>query len=168
MKRRLTFAGVETVLTELENRLYKNAFALESETDLTKQIILDYLYDIQKTIREKHNGLFIYLVNNLIEKVELFGLFFATLDVRQDSGIHARIFEEVVENSNILPENYASLSEDEKIETLLNIKQKIEPDIFEDELTKDTLKNIAAVKKIQRKTAKKAVIATSSATRKPL
>ncbi len=149
LKRRLTFAGVETVLAELENKLYKNAFVLDQETDLTKQTILDYLYDIQNTLREKHNSLFIYLINNLIEKVELFGLFFATLDIRQDSGIHAKIFEEIAAQTDVLPENYASLSNTEKIEILLNIKQKIDAEIFTDELTKDTLKNIEAVKKIQ-------------------
>ncbi len=149
LKRRLTFAGVESVLAELESRIYKNAFIIEPESDLTKEIILEYLYEIQTTLREKHNSLFIRLIDNLIEKVELFGLFFATLDVRQDSSIHERIYEDIAEFTDILPKNYASLSENEKIELLLNIQQKADAEIFEDELTKDTLRNIEAIKQIQ-------------------
>ncbi len=147
LKRRLTFTGVDTALAQIEDQLYQNAFQSEFD-NLTKGEILENLQKIRATIIEKHNGLFVHLVENLIEKVETFGLYFAALDVRQDSGIHRQVLENIAAKGH-LPENYATLSNDEKIETLLNVKQTANSEDFTDELTKDTLQNIAAIKQIQ-------------------
>lgn len=147
LKRRLTFTGVDTALAELESKLYQNAFQAEFD-NLTKEKMLEDLRKIRETIIERHNGLFVHLVENLIEKVETFGLYFAALDIRQDSGVHRQVLEDIA-SKGFLPENYATLSDAEKIETLLNIKQAVNTELFTDELTKDTLQNIAAIKRIQ-------------------
>ena len=148
LKRRLTFTGVDVMLAELENRLYQNAFQTEYD-DLSKDEILERLNKIRQTITDKHNGLFVHSVDNLIEKTETFGLHFAALDIRQDSGVHAKVLEEVFDK-NFPDADYAALSDAEKITLLLNINTKIEPENFADELTKDTLQNVSAVKDIQK------------------
>ena len=155
IKRRLTFSGVESLLNELDAELYKNAFQAEESPDLTEAKILKYLIEIRRVIIEKHDGLFVHLVEDLIYKTRLFGLHFATLDIRQDSGVHENIYEQIVENTDILPENYATLSVNEKIETLLNIEKTADAEIFADELTADTLRNIGAIKKIQKQNGEK-------------
>lgn len=147
LKRRLTFTGVDAILSELEQKLYQNAFQAEFN-DLTKAKILAYLENIREMILSKHNGLFVHLVENLIEKVETFGLFFAALDIRQDSGVHAKVLEEAAAKG-FLPENYAALSDPEKIETLLAIGAEIGAETLADELARDTLENIRAIKRIQ-------------------
>ena len=147
LKRRLTFTGVDRMLSDLENRLYQNAFQTEFD-DLTKAEIIESLEAIRVNIIEKHHGLFVQLVENLIEKVEIFGLFFAALDIRQDSGVHARILEEIF-RENFPDTNYAAVSAAEKIEILLNVATEIAPPDSADELLKDTLENIRAVKEIQ-------------------
>lgn len=147
LKRRLTFTQVDTALSELENRLYRNAF-LDEFDDLSQEKILEILQSIRGVILEKHNGLFIHLVENLIEKVEIFGMFFAALDVRQDSGIHAKILEESAEKK-LLPENYTSLSDAEKIDILLNIETEIDAEALTDEIARDTVRNIKIIKQIQ-------------------
>lgn len=148
LKRRLTFEGVEAAVAELEMKIYDDAFSTE-KNDLTKDQILKSLESILETINTKHDGLFAYLIENLIQKVEIFGMFFASLDIRQDSGIHKNILEDVVNKTDALPKNYAELSDGEKIEKLLNIETKIDAEILSDDLHKDTLQNIAAVKVIQ-------------------
>ncbi len=119
LKRRLTFTGVDTLLAELEKKLYENAFQSEFD-DLTKEKILANLHEIRQMLLEKHNGLFVHLVENLIEKVNIFGLFFAALDVRQDSGVHARVLEDI-SAKGFLPENYHALSDARKSETIVQI-----------------------------------------------
>ncbi len=148
LKRRLTFEGVETVLSELEAKIYATLFRLRKMI-CHKAEILNYLENILETINTKHNGLFAHLVENLINKVEIFGVYFASLDIRQDSGVHENILEEVSNKTDVLPENYSTLSDTEKIEKLLNINSAIDAQNLSDELYKDTLKNIAAVKNIQ-------------------
>lgn len=150
LQRRLTFSGVETPLAELEQKLYKDAFQTVENSLLTKREILDSLANIRKTLLEKHRGLFRHLLEDLIYKVELFGLHLASLDIRQDSSIHQNIFEQIADKTDILPDDFAELSEDEKIEILLNIETPIDEEIFEDELIKDTFKNIKAIKQIQK------------------
>ncbi|MCD9185750.1 MAG: phosphoenolpyruvate carboxylase [Pyrinomonadaceae bacterium] len=150
LKRRLTFTGVDALLAELENKLYKEAFS-SGRNDLTKDEILGYLYQIRAMLIEKHNSLFVHLLDNLLEKVNTFGLYFASLDIRQDSSVHAKVLSEVASRTDALPKNYDELTEPEKIESLLKITKKIDTEIFTDELTKDTLQNIGTIKKIQTK-----------------
>jgi phosphoenolpyruvate carboxylase len=49
------------------------------------------------------------------------------------------------------PENYYDLTEDEKFEGLSNVKGNIDPNDFENEITKSTIESIQAIKVIQEK-----------------
>ena len=151
LKRRLTFAGVEIVLAELEAKLRNEIYNSGQNTNLTETEILAALREIRQMLIERHNGLFVSLVDNLIYKVESFGLYFAALDIRQDSSAHEQILEQIARETGALPENYPALSEDEKISALLDIKKTADAEKFDDDLTADTIKTIAAVKNIQRK-----------------
>lgn len=148
LKRRLTFTGVDALVAELEQKLYAEAFSA-AQNNLTKDEILSYLHRIRALLVEKHNGLFLHLVENLVEKVNIFGLYFAALDVRQDSGVHGKVLADAAAQTDALPKNYNELTDAEKIAALLRIGKKIDPQIFADELSKDTLRNIAAIKRIQ-------------------
>lgn len=150
LKRRLTFAGVETILSRLEQKLYQSIYTKNQTSDLSAREILCFLEEIRQMLREKHGGLFLGLVSDLIYKVETFGLFFAALDIRQEASIHGRVLEEIAAKTDSLPKNYASLDEAEKINSLVGVSHSIEADSLDDELAKDTLKTIAAVKTIQR------------------
>lgn len=156
LKRRLTFVGVESVLAELEQRLYQNILLAENVAPLTKDEILEFLSKIYETLINNHNGLFVHLVENLIAKVEIFGLYFASLDIRQESTTHGNILAHIAENTDGLPKNYAAFSDDEKIDALLKITKPISADSLTDELAKDTIKTVEAVGKIQTENGEKA------------
>ena len=148
LKRRLTFKGIDTILADLEAKLYKNIFIPGERTALSKEEILQSLFEIREIVVHQHNGLFLHLLDNFINKVEVFGLHFASLDIRQDSSIHDIAIEAIVEKENILPKNYAELSEAEKISLLTTINKKANVDLYED-LAKDTLQAIEVIKTIQ-------------------
>jgi len=151
LKRRLTFKGVDTVLTELEQKLYDNIFIPEGKTELQRHEILDPLVQIKEIIVYQHNSLFVDLVDNLIGKVMVFGLHFATLDVRQESTVHGAVLAAIAEREQLLPENYASLPDAEKAALLTAIGgAAAKPELYEDALVRDTLETVAAVKEIQR------------------
>jgi phosphoenolpyruvate carboxylase len=150
LKRRLTFAGVDAVLLELEQKLYQNIFGSNQTANLNESEIRDSLDQIRQTLIAEHGGLFVGLVNNLIHKVESFGLFFASLDVRQEASEHEKVLRQVAAKTDSLPKNYESFDENEKINALLAVNQTIEADVLDDDLAKDTLKTIAAIKTIQR------------------
>ena len=73
---------------------------------------------IKEILIYQHNGLFLHLIDNLINKVHVFGLHFASLDIRQDSSIHEIVLQAIASGDKVLPGNYTELSEGEKIDIL--------------------------------------------------
>jgi phosphoenolpyruvate carboxylase len=149
LKRRLTFDGVDVLLTELENKLYSNLFIPGYKTTLGKQEILDTLLQVKEILIHQHNGLFLHLVTNLINKIEVFGMHFASLDIRQESSIHGMLLDAIAANEQVLPAKYPSLSDDEKINVLAAIKGKSDAGLLTDPVHQDTLNTIAAIRDIQ-------------------
>ncbi len=150
LKRRLTFDGVDVLLSDLENKLYSNLFIPGYKTTLTKDEILDTLLKVKDIIIHQHNGLFVHLVSNLINKIEVFGMHFASLDIRQESSVHGKLLEQLAANGNGLPVHYASFNDAEKINALVAVSETANPDLVDDPVFRDTLKVTAAIRDIQR------------------
>lgn len=149
LRRRLTFKGVVKPLADLEKMLYPNVFIPGHKSQVTVSDILGPLQQIRQTLKTEHNGLFISLVENLINKVEVFGLHFASLDVRQDSSVHSQMWKAIGAIPGILPEGYARLSDSEKAGVLTGISNTLAPDQLSDGVQRDTLQAIQAIAHIQ-------------------
>ncbi|MEO7768302.1 MAG: phosphoenolpyruvate carboxylase, partial [Ferruginibacter sp.] len=149
LRRRLTFDGVDSILIELEKDMYNNIFIPGQRTHLNKQDILGSLNKIKEILIYKHNSLFLHLIDSLINKVNVFGLHFASLDIRQESTIHTGVLACVAAKPGFLPEGYTDHSTEEKINALINIKIPVNEEIFENELATDTIATIKAMKTIQ-------------------
>jgi phosphoenolpyruvate carboxylase len=149
MKRRLTFEGVDSILNDLERDLYNNIFIPGQRTEISKEGILDSLNKIRELIVYKHNNLFLHLVDNLINKLNIFGLHFASLDIRQESTVHGNVLDLVATTTDALPPNYAALSTDEKIAALTNITAGIDILKTDNAVFADTIDSIKAIKTIQ-------------------
>ncbi|MDE3250101.1 MAG: phosphoenolpyruvate carboxylase [Bacteroidota bacterium] len=149
LKRRLTFKGVESVLAELEKTLYNNIFVPGHRTALKKKDILDPLMQIREVIIYQHNGLFLDLLDSLIGKVSVFGLHFASLDIRQESSVHGKLLNIVAAKTEALPANYPQLPESEKINALLSIETTVDPAIADDPVLRDSLESTGAIREIQ-------------------
>lgn len=149
LKRRLTFAGVDTLLSELEQKLYSNLFIPGLKTSLTREEILQTLEQIRQIIIMQHNGLFLHTVNSLINKIEIFGLHFASLDIRQDSSVHSQVLEALSKKA-VLPAEYPSLDMEKKIEILSSVSVQAKPELLDDPIHRDTLESIACINTIQK------------------
>lgn len=148
LRRRLTFSGVEEIVQQLEKELYDTVFLSAKVVKLTKLHILNSLKKIIKILEERHGGLFKGMVSSLINKVEIFGLYFATLDIRQDSSVHTSIINEISLNHKAIGVGYSKLSQKEKIEQLVNLKASklLKSNV---PVSNDCIDVIKAVKKIQ-------------------
>lgn len=149
IRRRLTFDGVESILQELETEMYNNIFIPGQRTPMSKENIMSSLNKIKEILVYKHNSLFLHLIDNLINKVNVFGLHFASLDVRQESTIHGIVLAAIAAKTSALPAGYANLSADEKIVLLTEITATVNDEPFENELATDTVATIKAIKTIQ-------------------
>ena len=56
---------------------------------------------IREVLIYQNNGLFLNLVDNFISKMRIFGLHFATLDLRQESSVHEKVLKIIHEREEI-------------------------------------------------------------------
>lgn len=155
LKRKLTFYEVDILVAELENKLYRSVFYSKGDIFITLNEFKTQLNKIKIIIIERHQSLYLEDLEALLIKVNLFGFHFASLDIRQNSSIHNTVFEDVVDfylksNPTIFPKNYFQLSEEKKFEVLSNVKGNLDPNSFDNEITKSTLESIQAIQVIQK------------------
>ena len=98
---------------------------------------------------QDHNELFVGLIDNLLCKLQVFGLHFASLDVRQESSVHDLVLQAISKSNPDLLPGYAALEEGEKIKSLVSISGKIDNDDIENGVVNDTISCIKSIKKIQ-------------------
>lgn len=143
IKRRLTFKGVDVILNALEKQLYENIFIPGFHTALTKEGILEELQKVKDILIYQHNGLFVQLVNHLMNKVNIFGLHFVSLDIRQESSVHAEVWAELYK------EKYLALNTEQKIEFVTGKQNLFIAEDCKLPVSTDTLKTIQAIRSIQ-------------------
>ncbi|MDX1542335.1 MAG: phosphoenolpyruvate carboxylase [Christiangramia sp.] len=155
LKRSLTFRGVNELMGELEKGLYDSAISKTGEVKLPLEEFKYKLHEIKEILIRDHQSLFLDEVDDMLNKVNLFGYHFATLDIRQDAGIHQDVLNEVVEvtskGDKLLPADFGDLDNDKQIELLSNVQGKLDPEDFEEGMGKATISSIYAMQEIQEK-----------------
>ncbi|MCB0472476.1 MAG: phosphoenolpyruvate carboxylase, partial [Flavobacteriaceae bacterium] len=154
LRRKLTFRGVEDRMIQLENKLYESSIATDSPDTITLDEFRLEMLAIKDTIINEHQSLYLNEVDALLNKIHLFGYHFASLDIRQDSRAHDRVFNTMVDTlivngSPIFPKNYHSLTPKKQVEILSKVKGDVDPEIFEDDQVKKTLQTMQAIGVIQ-------------------
>ncbi len=157
LRRRLTFQGIESMVIEIERKIYNMAY-LRGEGYTTSLEIVDDLGAVRKKLLEEHDGLFVRLLDTFILKVRLFGFHFASLDIRQDSRKHDAVWKEIISHLSQQKKfsaytDFEKLSEANQIKELLSMK--VVPEAAE-EFAIETIKTIRAIAEIQRKNGESA------------
>jgi phosphoenolpyruvate carboxylase len=161
LRRRLTFKNVESKVISIEDRLYKSIFNENRIPRISLTELKNDLNEIKEILISEHNSLFLDELQDIIDKVKIFGYHFASLDIRQDSRIHSNVFNSIFKISQkkmnkLFPNTYNDFSEEKKIKVISKIKGDISPDLFEDDLANSTLSSIRAMKEIQLNNGEKA------------
>ncbi len=160
LRRRLTFKNIESIVIDLESRLYLSINNLNEIPQISLKELKKQLYNIREILISEHKSLFLDQLDDLINKVNIFGYHFASLDIRQDSRIHNKAFESVFKIAQKMhitdfKKDYTKLSEIEKIKILSNLKGDIPLDSFNEDLVISTLGSIRAMKLIQKSNGEK-------------
>lgn len=151
LKRKLTFKGVVEMIQDLEERLYRSVFYSRGEIYITEQELRDGIEQIKKLIIEEHQGLYLEELNKLNFQLHNFGFYFASLDIRQNSSVHQKVFEALVSETSVLPKNYINFTEEQKISFLASMQETINPQSLTDEIARTTLESIEVMQTIQQK-----------------
>lgn len=145
LRRRLSFRGVSEILEKLSNELYLNIF--KNDKTISVSQILEYLDETIHILETQHNGLFKNLIEDYKDRVKIFGTHFATLDIRQDSRIHQKVIDDLVNKYS--DKDASTLKNSEKVEILMSGNIIANPNDFEEEITSETIKSVFNVKRIQ-------------------
>lgn len=149
LKRRLTFAGIYGILNDIEKQLHGEmsernpVYTLDAETFIAK------LDEIETILLEQNQGLFIDKLRSFRRKVTLFGFYFASLDIRQDSRVISRALDAVSEENPSFFTGLNNLSETEQVNKLLNISGSVGLPSIDDEVLLDTVGSFSLIDEIQ-------------------
>jgi phosphoenolpyruvate carboxylase len=153
LKRRLTFKGVDHIIAKAERRVYPMAYGGGSgEIYSHPDELLKDLFEAREVLIRDHKGLFLNLLDGFILKVRIFGFYFASMDIRQDSRKHAYVWEALLEklkSKNKSLKNFDKLSEEEKIDVLLSLDFKPSSMKFDDEFVTELIESINVIGQIQ-------------------
>jgi len=159
LRRKLSFKGVEDRVIHLEQELYN--IITNQPTELTLQFLQKELEEIKELIISEHQSLYLPEVISLLNKTHLFGFHFALLDIRQDSRVHNKVFNALVQDilekeQVLLPKNYYDLSEKEQVKILSKVKGSYDIYGLKDEDALKSLRTMMTIKTIQDTNGEKA------------
>ncbi|MFW5812141.1 MAG: phosphoenolpyruvate carboxylase, partial [Alkalispirochaetaceae bacterium] len=171
LRRRLTFIGVMEPLAVIYARMVATLApdnqpieqgGTPEQADPRRYVRAQEFFEDLKEIQEKlyadHNGLFVHLLEELMYKVRVFGFHFASMDLRQDSRIHGKVIEELLNYTappGVRPErSYTQLTNEERLEQIDKLRSTfpIKRDFLDDlpeGIARDTVESLIAARHIQ-------------------
>jgi phosphoenolpyruvate carboxylase len=152
LRRKLTFPGIDTIVIDMETKLYRSVYYSDGEIFVSQEELKAALHEIKRICISQHQSLYIDYINDIINKVTLFGFHFATLDIRQNSKIHEKVVASISEKLSKADNrflNYKDLSDAEKINLIANSDVVLRDFKFQEELSVKTLESIQTMKTIQ-------------------
>ena len=154
LRRRLTFQGIDTLIIDIERKIYNMAYA-RREGYASHGEILKELYVVREKLLQEHDGLFINILDSFILKVRLFGFHFASLDIRQDSRKHDAAWKVIMEKLHeqkkfISLDEFEELAEQDKIQRLLQLTVDPVFVAMHDDFTEEVVKTIQTIEEIQK------------------
>ncbi len=102
LKRRLTFANMWPLLDKIKFRLLKTQRSEITATDLLIEPYVqaeDFIRDLlqlRDILLKQHDGLFVDKLDDVITAARMFGFYFASIDIRQDSSVHVQVVARIL------------------------------------------------------------------------
>lgn len=150
LKRRLTFEGVYEPLDRLEKSIHDEFTEKQQRTGISLPDIFAVLDTVAKLLVDKYQSMYLEALQSFRRKLTLFGMHFASIDIRQDSRVIAHTLAAVAEKmTGVLPTDFACLSSDKQVDVLFHCNGQVDVEQFEDPVVRDTLLSFAVIRRIQ-------------------
>lgn len=154
LKRRLTFRGTEDWIAKAEMKINNTLYHPEKEQYQNCKELLADLQEARKILVQDHQELFLDDLDRFILKVRVFGFYFASIDIRQDSRKHGQVWEDILKNwSEKFPwfnlEEFRQADETTQMNRLLSTNYHLDENDFADSFVKETIRSFSAVAQIQ-------------------
>ncbi|NQV01888.1 MAG: phosphoenolpyruvate carboxylase, partial [Bacteroidia bacterium] len=140
LQHKLTFKEAENTLRDLRDKLYSTMF--DPDKSISYEEIINPLYTVREIVVNNFHSLYLKDLDNLIGKVNIFQIHFATLDIRQDHRVHKQVIEAILKKENLISESLDELGKDELIHILLHKNLRANVHSFKEEIIQDTIRTI--------------------------
>ncbi len=149
LQNKLTFREVQEPINKLRGNLYTAMF--DSSKDVGYEDIIGPLNQIRDALVHKYHNLYLKELDLFIDKVKIFKTHFATIDIRQDHSMHIKVMNAVLLKNGFIKADVNELSEAELIDILMHENIVLNANDYDEEIVKDTIKNISQLAHIQAK-----------------
>jgi phosphoenolpyruvate carboxylase len=150
LKRRLTFEGVYEQLDRLEKCIHDELTEKQNRAGISLTEIFAVLDSVENLLIDNFQSMYLDALQSFRRKLTLFGMHFASIDIRQDSRVIAQALDAVGEKMpGLLPANFNTMSSEQQIDALFDCKGQVDTDQFDDPLIRDTLQSFAVIRRIQ-------------------
>ena len=140
LRRRISFSGVYEDLMAIEKMVLR---CIRHQDEWDFKIFRSSLHKVLNDLHEQHDSIFVELVEELLDRVALFGSHFASIDVRQDSREIKRAFDAVADQLGL---NVPTTPEE-----LFDLDAKWDGTLTDDDRVDDTLQSFQVIREIQAK-----------------
>jgi len=149
LQHKLTFKEVQDPMDQLKNTLYSAMF--DASKNVAFEDIITPLLSIRESLTTKYHNLYLKELDTFIDKVRIFKTHFATIDIRQDHSMHVKVMNAVLTKHGFIKEDLSELSEDRLITILTQEKLSLDIADYDEDIVKDTIKNVLQLSSIQDK-----------------
>lgn len=175
LSRRLTFEAAHEAVIEILQKLQLTRRSADScdcspnehpssvQRYVSSEALIGDIRKLRALVEERHQGLFVENIDDLLIKVHLFGFYFASLDVRQNSSVFSATLHELIEQGVFdskldaaqRSEMRRAASSDDwspvLLELLLSFDLMLEDRVIDglSELSRDTLQTLQLIPKVQ-------------------
>jgi len=150
LKRRLSFPGISEIINQIADALNNELTHPDGEKNVDLNFLIERLNEIEKLLTKDHQSLFLDKLKSFKRKVQLFGFYFASIDIRQDSRVISKAFDAILAvNKELLPDNFSTLHYANQLDLLLKLDKRIDISGYDDSLIKDTLESFKVIREIQ-------------------
>jgi len=148
LRRRITFKHVAARLDQLQDRI-EFAMLHPEKMSLSVTDLYNELDEVADWVSKHSNGLFIEKIRGFQFKLRLFGLHFASLDIRQDSRVIQRALDEALTACGEDVEAFRAQTREQQVDALLSEQWTGGVDQLENERHNDIIASFRTMAKIQ-------------------
>lgn len=150
LRRRLTFRQVYDQVSLIGKKIHGTLFNEGEQYESASALHADLML-IREVLEHQHDNLFAEDLEEFIRKVEIFGFHFASIDIRQDSGKHEKLLEEIIlkKTDQKTLDQYLTMSVPEKMNFLDSCTWRIDASLTENDISIDIITSIQAIREIQ-------------------
>lgn len=152
LKRRLTFSGVYQLLDRLDKQIRDELVEKPGRVPISLSEIIDVIDQAEAVTVAQYQSMYVERLQSFRRKLTLFGMHFASIDIRQDSRVITRTLDAIVERyPDVLPADFNQLPEPAQVEALFACRGDVDATLFADPVIRDTIDSFGVIREIQRR-----------------